>query len=373
VVTGGHIINRWNQQAFFHRDRILEEELSNMPPPKKLGMRDPVPLGKGKPFDPSHALDGSDGERAINTSELEKLKSPPTSETRLPSATFDRSPGSPFVAGQKHINHLLVNQEVFNEINTRLQTFTPKIVLGDHIVNSWEKLEKLSKQRFLPVKAHCDVLNGIDFIVEDREKLLVAIRNAKVGSRDGFVARSGWKQHWALTLSFLATDGVGYREVFRPRINDRPLDTMTTMRFDTRLGRDVAIDISALHLAVAQFSTLGHVRCNAHIDKLTVTLGGLGDDVQISPSVISHFVNELLFKTKLQGKLPDWILDTFDFSLLNPDEGFLNAGVVAHIINKPNFKWTINLSVGLNNSVQPEWSGNFRFEKSIGTGVIVRF
>lgn len=346
-----------------------------MPPPKKLGMRDPVPLSKGKPFDAAHALDGSAGERVLNTADLEKLKSPSPSKTDPSGATFERSPGSPFVACEKHINHVLANQKVFDAINTRLQTFTPKIVLGDHIVYSWDKIEKLSKQRYLPVIAHRDVLNGIDFIVEDRDKLLVAIRNAKAGERAGFVegSSSGWKQHWPLTLSFLATDGVGFREVFRPRINDRPLDTMTTMRFDTRLGRDVTIDISAMHLAVAQFSTLSQVRCNAHVDKMTVTLGGIGDDVQISPSVLSHFVNELLFKTKLQGKLPDWILDTFDFSLLNPDEGFLNAGVVAHLINKPHFKWTLNFSVGLNNSVQPEWSGNFRFEKSIGTGVVVQF
>ncbi len=115
---------------------------------------------------------------------------------------------------------------------------------------------------YLPVIAHRDILNGIDFIVEDRETLLVAIRDAKSGERAAFVegSSSGWKKHWPLTLSFLATDGVGFREIFRPRYNDRPLDTMATMRFDTRLGRDVSIDISAMHLAVAQFSTLSQVR-----------------------------------------------------------------------------------------------------------------
>lgn len=346
-----------------------------MAPPKKLGMRDPVPLGKNKPFDPAHALDAETGERIVNTGDLEKLKAPSPSGTELPGTKFGRSPGSPFITSEKHINHLVANQKVFDAINTRLQTFTPKIVLGDHIVHSWDKIEKLAKQRYLPVIAHRDILNGIDFIVEDREKLLVAIRDAKSGERAAFVegSSSGWKKHWPLTLSFLATDGVGFREIFRPRYNDRPLDTMATMRFDTRLGRDVSIDISAMHLAVAQFSTLSQVRCNVHIDKMTVTLGGLGDDVQISPSVLSHFINELLFKTKLQGKLPDWILDTFDFTLLNPDEGFLNAGVVAHIINKPRFKWTLHFSVGLNNNVQPEWSGSFRFEKSVGTGVVVQF
>ncbi len=44
-----------------------------------------------------------------------------------------------------------------------------------------------------------------------------------------------------------------------------------------------------------------------------------------------------------------------------------------HIINKPRFKWTLHFSVGLNNNVQPEWSGSFRFEKSVGTGVVVQF
>jgi hypothetical protein len=264
---------------------------------------------------------------------------------------------------------------VFDAINTRLQTFTPKIVLGDHIVHSWEKIEKLSKERFLPVVAQRNVLNGIDFIVEDRDKLIAAIKNAKVGKEAAFRAGSnkGWSDHWALTISFMATDGIGFREIFRPRINDQPLSEMKALPFDTRLGRDVNIDISALHLSVAKFPKLDQDRCNVHIDKLTVTLGGIGDDVQISPSVLSHFVNELLFKTKLQGKLPDWILDTFDFSLLNPDEGFLNAGVVANIINKPHFKWTLNFTVGLNNNVNPEWSGDFRLERSVGTGIVVQW
>ena len=82
---------------------------------------------------------------------------------------------------------------------------------------------------------------------------------------------------------------------------------------------------------------------------------------------------ELLFKTKLQGKLPDWIIDAFDISLLNPDEGFLRAGIGATIINNPKFKWTINYSVGLNNNTHLEWSGDFKLEKSVGTGISIIF
>jgi hypothetical protein len=176
-----------------------------------------------------------------------------------------------------------------------------------------------------------------------------------------------------LTLSFLATDGIGFREIFRPTISDRPLDNTNELPFDARFGRDIRVDVSSLHVAVAEFAALNQTRCNIHIDNLTVTLGGIGNDVGISPSVINHFVNELLFKTKLQGKLPDWIIDTFDISLLNPDEGFLRMGIGATIINKPNFRWTINSSVGLNNNTHVEWSGGFKFDKSVATGITVIF
>ncbi len=342
-----------------------------MPPPSKLGMRDPGLTAK--PFDPHNPLNEDQFAKITNKADLEKLRYPPTPFPNLPSTTFERS--VPAVGPATQYQHTLENQGVFDAINTRLLTLTPQLQLGEHIVHSWDKLQKISAQRFRPVKAHANVLNGIDFIVEDRSSLLAAIRRTKVGQKDAFVEGSStdWKKHWPLTISFLATDGVGFREIFRPRYKDRPLDTMTEFRFDTRMGKDVGIDISALHFAIAQFSTLGHVRCNIHIDQMTVTLGGLGDDVLISPSVISHFVNELIFKTKLQGKLPDWILDAFDFDILNPHDGFLNAGIVATIVNKPNFKWTIGYRTGLNNSASQEWSGRFKFEHSIGTGIIVSF
>lgn len=329
-------------------------------PPKTLSMRDPNSLGVKKTFDA-----GKGGEQVFDKLAENKLKSPVV----LP-------PQSPFVTTNKHINHVPANQHVLDKISNRLNAFNPPINLGEHIVHSWDKISELSEQRFLPVIAHRNTLNGIDFIVEDRNKFLCAIKNAKADQgKPAFVKGSNndWSKHWALTLSFLATDGIGFREIFRPKIADRPLENVNKVSFDTRLGRDVTVDVSALHIAVADFAALKQVRCNIHIDNLTVTLAGLDDNVGISPTVIGHFVNELLFKTKLQGKLPDWIIDAFDISLLDPHEGFLRAGVGATIVNKPNFKWTINYSVGLNNSTNVEWSGNFKFEKSVGTGVIVRF
>jgi len=311
------------------------------------------------PLDPKTAA-----EQVFNKLELERLKSP---KPQPAPATSN--------SANMHINHVGANQHVFEKISDRLKTFNPQILLGEHIVHDWNRVVELSKQRFLPVIAHRNTLDGIDFIVEDRQKLLSAVRSAKAGSKPGFAegTRNSWSKHWALALSFLATDGIGFREIFRPVVVERPLENDKNLAFDSRLGNDITVDVSSLHLAVSEFPSLNQTRCNIHIDNLTVTLSGMGDNVGISPTVIGHFVNELLFKTKLKGKLPDWVLDAFDIGLLNPVEGFLNAGVTATIINKPNFKWTIKYSVGLNNSTQVEWSGGFKFEKSLGTGITILF
>lgn len=280
-------------------------------------------------------------------------------------------------------NYVGENRQVYETIKKRLMNFTPQIQLGEHIVYSWDRIKKLNasenngrnpKEKYRRLIVRRDVLNGIDFIVEDYDKLLAAIRNARADvDKPGFAEGSGkdFKKHWALAISFGATEGLGFREIFRPQIVERPIENVNKMRFDTRLGRDYTVDISSLHIAVSNFKDFP--RCNIHIDRMTVTLGGITDDVGISPTVIGHFVNELLFKTYLQGKLPNWIIDAFDINLMDPYTGFLNAGIGATIIDKPNFKWTINYSVGLNNSTEPEWSGSFKFEKSIGTGIIVRF
>jgi hypothetical protein len=310
-----------------------------------------------KPFDASKGV-----EQVFDKIEEEKLKGP----------EFLPSLSCPFF-NTPRFNYHIANQPVFDAIKNRLSNLYPPILLGEHIVHSKEKIAELG--RFLPVIAHRNTLNGIDFIVEDRNKLLSAIRNASADQKPAFIEGSNhdWKKHWALTVSFLATEGIGFREIYRPKIIDRPIENNNRLPFDSRFGRDITVDVSSLHIAVAEFSPLKQTRCNIHIDNLTVTLGGIGDEVGISPSTINHFVNELLWKTKLQGKLPDWIIDAFDISLLNPDEGFLRAGIGATIINKPNLKWTINYSVGLNNNTHLEWSGNFKFERSVGTGLVVRF
>jgi hypothetical protein len=301
---------------------------------------------------------------------------------KLEQAKLMVPPNNPFTTTQQLIRNI-DNRPVFEKISNRLTYFTPAISLDNHIVSDDKAIERTVDQhggqhlvrRFYPVVAHRNTLDGIDFIVADRQKLITTLRNTTADGKQAFSEGTGsdWSKHWALALSFGATEGLGFRENFRPFINDRPLLGTGSVPFDNRLGQDVSVDISALHLAVANFPKINQVRCNVHIDNLTVTLAGIGDAVGLSPSFISHLVNELLFKTKLQKKLPNWVLDAFDISLLDPTHGFLNAGIGATLINRKNFKWSIKASVGLNNSSHPEWSGDFRFEGSIGTGITIKF
>ena len=45
---------------------------------------------------------------------------------------------------------------------------------------------------------------------------------------------------------------MGFREIYRPKLIDRPLENVNKVRFDARLGRDITVDVSGLHVAVAE-------------------------------------------------------------------------------------------------------------------------
>lgn len=301
----------------------------------------------------------------------------------------------------------LTNRDVFTAIETRLSNFAPKIVLKDHIQTDIDKINHINNvldtknpaarpinsdttkpmdNYIQPLLTYRNTLLGIDFVVKDRDDLLIKLEIAKAYDlidgqfRPAFAKGSNndWDRNWALTLSFLATQGVGFREIFRPLLelpNHLLLPTYNVTH-DSRFGREIKRDISSLHVAVSDFA-VGKVRpgeilftwCNMHIDNLTVVVRGLGSDFSISPTSINHLINELVFKTWLQGHIPNWIIDHANISVLNPDEGFLRAGISLDLVKKPGFTWSIYLSTGLNNNAHREWSGDFKFEHSIVTTI----
>ncbi len=66
-------------------------------------------------------------------------------------------------------------------------------------------------------------------------------------------------------------------------------------------------DLSSLHCAIADDT------CNIHIDEMGFVMTGRNGDVVVDPDFLRHTLVELLWKTKLKGKIPLWALDRFSF------------------------------------------------------------
>src|SRR5947209_1391456 len=104
-------------------------------------------------------------------------------------------------------NSAATNSDTFRTIENRLSHFNPPILLKKHIGSE--------------LRVHGNTLDGIDFVVMDRNKLLEELRAARdikgeqvfaEGSKEDpkHWTRKGIKgdpKHWALKLSFASTDG----------------------------------------------------------------------------------------------------------------------------------------------------------------------
>ena len=269
---------------------------------------------------------------------------------------------------------LAMSSDVFLKIQARLRNFNPPILVEQHIVDDPIALKKLAADNKEPIEAKRTILGGIDFVVKNREDLLIALKIAKNGTEKAFVqggTRSeDWKEHWALALSFLATNGVGFREPWRLFLNDRSLrisDARPRLRdnpemddrFSANFANEIKLNFSALHASVAEFGSLKSPRtmCNVHVDETGIAMASLDNKVTITPSFLPHLVNELLFKTKLEGKVPDWFIDRFNLNIFSPDQGYSKVGVSFDLAKGTMYRWTISGSWGLAGHGGFEWSG----------------
>ena len=100
---------------------------------------------------------------------------------------------------------------VYNEIARRLLACNPPVILDDHI----GRIQKFGKT----------TLDGVNFFARDYKKLKQTLVDAKDGSGSPFFGHAILDNldHWALKISFLATDGTGFREASRLKMGDKPL------------------------------------------------------------------------------------------------------------------------------------------------------
>jgi hypothetical protein len=203
--------------------------------------------------------------------------------------------------------------DTYSEIAARLAELQPPVRIADHIGDRRK------------LKVATSVLDGITFPPKDKNKLLAALRKAKdrYGQPAFAEARINNEPHWALKLSFGATNGTGFRETWRfPPLTGRPLNSagpsyegQSAANFGARLGdRTDLPDLTSLHCAVADDV------CNIHIDHTGFVLEGPDGNVSLTPDFFQHLMNELVLKTNLKGIAPRWAKGAFDrVSLIYPN------------------------------------------------------
>ncbi len=220
---------------------------------------------------------------------------------------------------------------VYRKIAHRLATFDPPILLDDHIGS---KLE-----------ARKTILDGINFVANDHQALLQALRDAKDSGRKPAFAE-GFKEdfkHLPLSLSYLATDGTGFREIWRPHLSHRPLNMPEARSgpspdpdFGSLFGPSFnSQDVSSLHCAVSPRG------CNIHIDEIGFVMEDGDGNLIVNPNALAHILNELVVKTNLRGKLPNWALDRFNFHVASSPLQFSGWGASFDVVQRKNVRVTI--------------------------------
>jgi hypothetical protein len=208
------------------------------------------------------------------------------------------------------------------------------------------------------IAAATNTLDGITFLPKDWQGLITALRVAKTSDGlDAFIEGTSPEKpaHWAVDLSMAATIGKGFREIWRPKLSDRPLSTRDVPgRHGFGLGRDRGqwsdayssqfgkdpepLDITSLHFAVAPD------RVNIHIDETGFVFEGADGALTVGPNFGHHAGNELFWKTTL--KLPRWAAEHIDLILPNSANDFSRVGISADLYQSKALRVTITGSCG---------------------------
>ena len=205
--------------------------------------------------------------------------------------------------------------DVYKTINDRLGQMTPPINL-DHLID-FKHVAPDGKPTF---RCEPTVLGGVFFHPKDFSKIWNAFRNAhnNRGERafDYYALPRSKLEHFfksvfalnMLDISYLATRGFGFREIWNPfELDSRPLfpaeerttrspkawDKAFERSFGSAMSTEKRRDITALHVALMDDI------CNIHIDDVGFVLRGHDGVGGMSPDFGQHLVDELLWKTYL--------------------------------------------------------------------------
>ena len=174
------------------------------------------------------------------------------------------------------------------------------------------------------------ILDGINFVAKDHNRLLDALTNLKYPGGDTVFfrgARSA-RGHFVGNVSYLATEGIGFRQIWQTFPGERPIgpnapnspamDPKASARFGDSQNLP---DLTSVHCAVSKRI------CNVHIDQMGFVVTDANGTVIVDPDALRHIFVELLWKTDLQGKLPFWALDDINFIIPSSPNEFSRLGI----------------------------------------------
>lgn len=242
---------------------------------------------------------------------------------------------------------------VYKRIARRMAALNPAVNLEEHIG--------------LLTGVGPTALEGINFEPTNYERLIKCLTNAKdSGGEPAFAPGSKLDQgHFPLAMSYLATEGLGFREIWRPKKSDRAIEEQRPTRedwesrlFSANFGPNVTVqDMSSLHCAVAKKG------CNIHIDGQGFVMVDANGKPVVNPNFLAHAMVELFWKTMLQGKLPLWALNRISFDIPSTPNDFSRAGVSIDLIQSKQYKLTLrgtcSVMGDLDCSGTLTFSGNF--------------
>ena len=194
------------------------------------------------------------------------------------------------------------------------------------------------------------VLDGINFEAIDHKRLLDALTSLQYPDGGGDVFFRGSRSargHFVGNLSFLATDGIGFRQIWQTFREERPILTpdpragrSVDPKGSERVGNDRVTgpamdpkgsgrfgdnqnlpDLTSVHCAVSKRL------CNVHIDQMGFVVKDARGQVIVDPDALRHIFVELLWKTDLQGKLPFWMLDHVNFTIPSSPNEYRRLGI----------------------------------------------
>ena len=205
-------------------------------------------------------------------------------------------------------------------------------------------------------------LEGINFVAKNHQVLIDALTTLTYpGGGKVFAAGSkSMSGHLPLQLSYKATEGTGFRQIWWAPRPDQPVGQPSAdmnARFSANFGDSRNLpDLSSLHCAVSP--TL----CNIHIDEMGFVLADEKGNVIVNPDALRHILVELLWKTNLQGKLPFWALDRINFDIASSPLAFSRAGVGVDVVQSKRLKVSLRGSCAIDGAM--ECSGTVTFGRS---------